>query len=207
MKKILFLFAFILTASVGETQMIGANYQMSIPFGKMRDYINNGSFRGANVEYHYFVDKHISVGGSIGWNVFYKDMGQYTQNFRLSGSDNIYTFGGKQYRYINTVPIMVNGRYHLYEKGAKKYQPYAGLSIGTRWTEYQTEIGQYTASTSRWQFAVSPEIGVYVPLNQIVAANVSISYNFATRAANGRVPAYNTLMFNVGLLFTNVTTD
>ena len=88
-------------------QMLNLNYQMSVPLGKMNDYAGKMSFRGMDLEYHHFLNEKFSIGGMIGWNTFYKDKGKLTGDFLFKGSKDIHTITGYQYRYINTVPIMV----------------------------------------------------------------------------------------------------
>ena len=67
-------------------QMLNLNYQMSVPLGKMNNYAGKMSFRGMDLEYHYFLNEKFSVGGMIGWNTFYKDKGKVTGDFLFKGS-------------------------------------------------------------------------------------------------------------------------
>lgn len=204
MKKILII-AIVLfgTTLFAKAQMLNVNYQMSVPFGDTKKYTDKTSFRGADIEYHYFLGNRFSVGASIGWNVFYQDKGTQTGDFRFSGSDNIYTITGDNFRYINTVPMMAVGRYYLANNDAFA-RPFIGLGIGTSWTEKRLEVGQFAAEISRWQFAMAPEVGVYFPVTDRFAINVGAKYNYSTQAANGKVPEIQSLTFSVGLILMGV---
>ena len=95
-----------------KAQMLNLNYQMSVPLGDLKDFTNKASFRGFDVEYHQFLgtDERFSIGGAIGWNVYYKDKNDASGNFKFSGSNDTYTITGNQYLYINTVPMLAIGR-------------------------------------------------------------------------------------------------
>lgn len=200
MKKILTLAIILFSLSpLVKAQMLNLNYQISVPLGDIKDFTDKASFRGMDIEYHQFLGDHFSIGGAIGWNVFYKNLDHETRDFRFSGNDNIYTITGNQYRYVNTVPIMAVGRYYFTDN-TTAVRPFFGLGVGTRWTEKRLEIGQYTSTISRWQFTFAPEVGMYVPLNEQLALNFGAKYSYGTKASHGRIPEFQSLTFSVGLI-------
>lgn len=182
-----------------KAQMLNLNYEISVPSGDLKKFIDKASFRGMNLQYHYFMGERFSIGAQVGWNVFYQDLQNHSGDFKFSGNDNIYTITGNQYRYVNTVPLMAIGRYYFTGNSAS-VRPFFGLGVGTRWTEKRLEIGRYASTISRWQFNLSPEIGMYVPLTNQLALNVGAVYNYGTKAAHGKLPEYQTFSFNVGLI-------
>ena len=182
-----------------KAQMLNLNYQISVPLGDLKDFTNETSFRGMDLEYHKFVTDRFSLGAAIGWNVFYQDKNHATGDFSFKGNKNIYTMTGNQYRYVNTVPLTAIGRYFLTD-GTSAVQPFLGLGAGARWTEKRLELGQYTSPLSRWQFTFAPEIGMMVPFNDQVALNVGARYNYATRASHGRIPEFQSFTFSIGLI-------
>jgi len=182
-----------------KAQMLNLNYQISVPLGDLKDFTNETSFRGMDLEYHKFVTDRFSLGAAIGWNVFYQDKNHATGDFSFKGNKNIYTMTGNQYRYVNTVPLTAIGRYFLTD-GTSAVQPFLGLGAGARWTEKRLELGQYTSTISRWQFTFAPEIGMMVPFNDQVALNVGARYNYATRASHGRIPEFQSFTFSIGLI-------
>ena len=165
-----------------KAQMLNLNYQISVPLGDIKDFTDKGSFRGADLEYHQFLGDYFSIGGAIGWNVFYHNLDHHTNDFRFQGNNNIYTITGNQYRYINTVPLMAIGRYYFTDN-TTSVRPFVGLGVGTRWTEKRLEVGQYSSTISRW-----------------IALNFGARYSYGTRAAHGRVPEFQSFTFNIGLI-------
>lgn len=182
-----------------KAQMFNLNYQISVPFGDLKDFTDKASFRGMDLEYHKFVSDRFSMGFAAGWNVFYQDINHATGDFHFKGNDNLYTMTGNQYRYINTVPLTLIGRYFLTD-GTSAVQPFLGLGAGARWTEKRLEIGQFTSTLSRWQFTFAPEIGMIVPFNDQVALNIGARYSYGTRASHGRIPEFQSLTFSIGLI-------
>lgn len=180
-------------------QILNLNYQMSVPLGKINDFAGKMSFRGMDIEYHHFLSERFSIGGLVGWNTWYKDKGMVTQNFRLGGEKDVHTITGYQYRYVNSVPIMAVGRYWMGESNAL-FQPFVGMGIGTSWTEMKIDVGLFTATHSRWQFAFAPEIGTLINMNDQIAFNVAAKYVYGTKADHGRVPTMQNLTFSVGIV-------
>lgn len=182
-----------------KAQMINLNYQISVPLNQVKDFTDKASFRGFNLEYHHFLGEQFSLGAAVGWDVYYKDKKNSTGNFSFRGNNNIYTITGNQYRYINFVPMLAIGRYYFSDATAA-VRPYAGLGLGTSWTEKRLEVGQYSSTISRWQFAMAPELGMYIPVTDQFAFNVGARYYYATKAAHGRVPEIQQFSFNFGII-------
>ncbi|MEG2228904.1 MAG: OmpW family outer membrane protein [Odoribacter sp.] len=182
-----------------KAQILNLNYQISLPMNKVKDFTDKTSFRGFDLEYHYFLGDRFSIGAGIGWNVFYQDKNNTSGDFTFSGNENIYTITGNQYRYINTVPMLAIGRYYFTDNNTR-LRPYVGMGIGTCWTEKRLEVGQFASSVSRWQFALAPEIGMYIPVSDQFGFNIGAKYNYSTKAAHGRVPQVQSLTFNIGIL-------
>lgn len=182
-----------------KAQLLNLNYQISLPMNQVKDFTDKASFRGFDLEYHHFLAEQFSLGAAIGWDVYYKDKKNATGNFRFNGNDNIYTITGNQYRYINFVPMLAIGRYYFTDRSTA-VRPYAGLGLGTSWTEKRLEVGQYASTISRWQFAMAPELGMYIPVTDQFAFNVGARYYYATKAAHGRVPEIQQFSFNFGII-------
>lgn len=199
-KLIIFTMCFFGLSVLGKAQMLNFNYQISLPINQVKDFTDKASFRGFDIEYHKFMGEHCSVGLSVGWNVYYQDKNNTTGNFRFNGTDNIYTITGNQYRYINFVPMLAMGRFYFTDENAF-IRPYAGLGLGTSWCEKRLEVGQFSSTISRWQFAMAPEIGMYMPVSDQFAFNLGARYYYATKAANGRVPEIQQFSFNFGIIF------
>lgn len=134
----------------------------------------------------------------IGWNTFYKDKGKLTGDFLFKGSKDIHTITGYQYRYINTVPIMVMGRYWLTDQNTM-FRPYLGLGLGTQLDRTKNRSGTIHATNARWQFAFAPEIGTIIPVNDQFEFNIGAKYTYGTKS--GKVEAMQNFTISVGIVF------
>ena len=176
MKKILVLIIFcslfITTKSYAQQESyMSFQYSVSFGTGDLGDYISAASWRGVLLEYRGAVRGNLMVGGDLGWNVFYekKDYDTYTV-----GTESL---SGTQYRYQNTVPILVTADYiFLSEKAVK---PYVGLGIGTLYSERSTDMGLYRWKQNPWQFALKGELGLLYELSY------KSSVKFAAKYYNG----------------------
>lgn len=203
MKKLLVILAvFISTASVAQRSMWSFNYNMSFGLGEQADYIADNSFRGWGLEGRGFLTQNMSVGGSFSWEVFdqiYRDLEPTTLS---TGVDNVSaTISGVQYRYINTLPILVNAHYYLGQDGSVR--PYVGLAIGTSYIEQRTDIGLTSIVAEGWGFAVQPEVGAMIPFGFTgVGANVAAKFRYTTQAGDTAFPiSFFTLA--IGFAFVN----
>ena len=97
------------------------------------------------------------------------------------------------------ISIVISIRYYFTDN-TTAVRPFVGLGIGTSWTERRLEVGQFASTISRWQFALAPEVGMYIPINDQFAFNVGARYNYGTKAAHGRVPEIQTFSFNFGVI-------
>ena len=202
MKKILIIIAvFISTASFAQRSYWAFNYEMSFAAGEQADYVGDPSFRGWGIDGRGFLTQNMSVGGSFSWEVFdqiYRNLPPYELNVKDEVNASI---SGVQYRFINTLPIMVNAHYYLGKDGALR--PYAGLSIGTAYTEQRTDIGLYSIYAKGWGFAVQPEIGVVIPFGLTgTGLNVAGKFRYTTKGGDTTIPiSFFTLA--IGMAFVN----
>jgi outer membrane protein len=89
------------------------HYSFGLPTGDLKDFTDNTSFRGIVFDAKKLQSEQFSIGFSLGWQVF-KDRLEGT--FSEEGRD----ITGTQVRYVNTLPIMVTGHYHLGEPGGAR---------------------------------------------------------------------------------------
>ena len=96
----------IVFTSLAQTSLFTISYSNALPLGKTSDYIEKYSWRGISIEQRYFIERDLSVGFYIGWNVLNQKLVNYEEDF---GNGVLY---GTQYRYINTWPILAVVHYH-----------------------------------------------------------------------------------------------
>jgi outer membrane protein len=84
------------------------------------------------------------------------------------------TLSGKQYRYQNQVPLLVSADYIFTRDNAVK--PYAGLGLGTMYSERATDMGTWRLLENPWHFALKPEIGLMYDMSPGTAFKLSARY-------------------------------
>jgi hypothetical protein len=167
----------------------GFTYSMSVPAVGTNDYINAGSFRGANYEGFYELKPKFALSWLFGWNVFYNELRNETY------VDGNLTITGNQFRYQNAFPMLVRG---LYLFGVPKgIRPFAGAGIGVIYNIRRTDIGLYELKTDAWHFTMAPELGIMIPLGDALITT-SVRYNYAVKARDLGQQSY--ISFNIGAL-------
>lgn len=194
MKKIFLVIvfaAFGLYSYAQETSVWSLTYDMSIPMGKTKDFVEKTSFRGIALEGRQFIDNNFSLGGSVGWCVFYEKKDNLTTEF-----ENI-TLTGTHYRYLNTYPIYVNAAYYLNE--GSYIRPYLAANIGMIVTDYRNDIGVYTLRESPAKFALAPELGIFIETEGGTGFTLNMKYNMGTETTDTK--AFSSLGINVGFIW------
>jgi hypothetical protein len=160
-------------------------YDMSLGLGSTGDYISAPSFRGATlIDGRGFITNNVSIGGSFSWHVFTKELeGEFV--------DGTTTLTGKQYRYINSFPVMVTSYYYLGDGSTTTY--YAGGGVGVVSYEQRTEMGLYYSGDPKWHFGISPQIGVLIPMGASVDLHISLKYQQTFKSSDYDANQYLTL--------------
>ena len=194
MKKLIYITAICLLTSFGAKAqgMMSVSYDIGVPMGGTSDFIGQPSFRGFGLEGRVFIYDYLSYGGSFNWSVFYEEV--EAQEWPLEDGGTAY---GKQYRYINSFPLMATMHYYFGEWNSTRL--YAGTGIGTQKINQRRDVGLYTVEDRDWRFAIAPEIGVLIPVNYNSSLNISARYQYA--AKTGKTDAVSYLSFKIGLAF------
>jgi len=194
MKKILLIALFAAFGSYAfaqETSLWSFTYNMNIPMGDTKDFIEKTSFRGLALEGRQFIDNNFSLGGSFGWCVFYEKKDKLTSEL-----DNV-TLTGTHYRYLNTYPIFVNAAYYLNE--GSYIRPYLAGNIGLIVTDYRNDIGLYTIRETPAKFGFAPEVGLLIETESGTGFTLNMKYNMGTETTDTK--AYSALGINVGIIW------
>lgn len=186
------MFAICSVCAMAQGGNITVSYPIAFPMGDLNDYISKTSFRGINFEFNRQIKPQVSVGLEVGWNVFYNDAGN------VQYKDQTVTVTGKQYRYTNSVPILVGAQYWPTPKGSKA-APYVGVGIGTVYSNRTTDLGLYRITTEAWQFAIRPELGFVFKTSAGVNPFVGVKYYWPFNSSD--LDGQNFLSVNIGLKF------
>ncbi len=202
MKKFIIIIAVLTsTSAFAQRTFWSFNYPMSFATGEQQDYIERASFRGIGIDGRGFVTDNISIGGTFSWEVFDEIKRNLPPTPIDVGIENVEgVISGTQYRFINTLPIMVNGHFYLGSNGT--IRPYFGLGLGTSYVEQRTDVGLVSILGKKWGFAVQPEVGVMIPFGLSgAAANVAGKFRYTTETEQTLPISFFTL--SVGLGFVN----
>jgi hypothetical protein len=133
-------------------------YQISGGLGDTGDFIDDLSYLGFGLEGRSYLSKHFTVGLSFDWQVW----DQQTTDPIVR--DNM-TITGKQFRYINAFPIMLN--LHLYAGSVHDFRIYLGGGIGAYYIMKRLQLGLANLEDKDWYFGGSPEVGFLIPMDEI----------------------------------------
>lgn len=174
-----------------QTSLFTVSYSTSLPLSGTADYTDDFSWRGMALEERYFIERDLSVGFYIGWNVLNKELINHTEEF-----ENAVLFGN-QYRYLNVWPLLVNTHYHFLSE--EVIRPYVGLGAGMYSVNKRTEMGLYANQVKSWQFGFQPEAGIWIDMAAGVNLILGAKYNYALKSSKAGALSY--LNFNAGLCF------
>lgn len=194
MKRYLYLIAIFILITTGSFAqgLFSISYDIGLPIGTTSDFIGQPSFRGFGVEGRGFITDNLSYGGSFNWAVFYEEFGP--QEWEIDETGTAY---GKQYRYINSFPLMATMHYYFGEWDATRL--YAGAGIGAQKIDQRTDFGLYTVNDNNWRFGFAPEVGVLIPVNFNSSINLSAKYQYAVKSGDNDAVSY--ISFKIGLAF------
>ena len=129
----------------------GVTYAPSIPLSNTKDFADNASWRGINLEYKKAVKENVTAGLSFGWHVFDEQTDEVLSSFGVDIS-------GDQFRYINSFPLLANVSYFLGKPGGVR--PFIGADVGVYVMEHRLDIGLYTIHETNAHFGFGPEAGI-----------------------------------------------
>ena len=138
------------------------NWDMNKGLGETGDFVDKFSVRGASVDGRFFINENITVGGFLGWSTLYDKLYDLPPITADLGDGVTADISGTQMRYLNTFPVLINAHYFMGDNGS--IRPYAGIGIGTVYTEQRVDLGFHAFIAEKWGFAVQPEIGVFIPI-------------------------------------------
>jgi outer membrane protein W len=190
MKRILFFLLILFSSNAFSQSMHGISYATALGVGETSDYISRFSWRGFGIDGKYFINDNMTLGWTTGWQTFYEPVsGTFTEGTQ--------TRTGTQYRYINTIPVMLTYNFFFNEDG--ETQPFVGLGLGTYWLERRTTMGLFASTEDNWHFGLTPEVGILFPVNIQSNFYVTVRYNNAF-PSNDSI-TYSYLGLNLGFLW------
>jgi hypothetical protein len=191
MKKALYIiiFTIIATSAMAQSSMMSWQYSMGFATGNLKEYTSPASFRGVTYNYNKMVESGAAIGLELGWNVFYEEKGYGTYT-----TGNV-DYSGKQWRYSNNAPILFTLSY--FKNPEENVTPFAGIGIGTMYSERRTTMGAYNFTADGWHFELKPELGI---MYNTEGASLALSAKYYYGFKAGDLPAEGFFTINVGFV-------
>ena len=145
-------------AAFGQDYMTSLTYNVAAPAGETNEFIDQASYLGIGFDGRKFILPFMTVGFYAGWQVFYQ---QTTEPLQLDNG----TVSGKQFRYINSFPIMLNS--HIWLGGEECFRPYVGLNVGAYYNWSRLTLGVRMIEEKNWQLGFAPEAGFTLPVGDV----------------------------------------
>lgn len=138
--------------------MLTFDWIVGIPMGAMsNDFISETSTRGFNMEYRYFLNSPLSIGGGFSWQGYsekYERSTYETEGVAITST---------RFNYLYVFPLYVN--FHYYPIKNNHIFPFIGINIGATSIDKQDQIGMYYIQDESWHFNVQPEVGALFKIN------------------------------------------
>ena len=166
----------LLAPSTGKAQIsldsyYNIDWQFNIPIDN--SFSNKASGWGMNFEGGYYVHRNIAIGAFISFHT----NNEYISRRTIQLSQTLAMNTDQQHQMF-ALPFGVLMRYRFIERD---FQPYAGIKLGTCYSEFNDYYYIFMKSQNRWGFFMSPEIGFnYYPWANSIGFHMAIYYNYAT---------------------------
>ncbi len=180
------------SAQAQHSHFFGLSYSPALPGGGLSDFTDDFSFRGLNVSGLYLLNPNFSLGFSSGWNVF-REASDGIVSEVIKGPERNITLSAKQFRFVNSLPILATANYHFQ---SEKFHPYLGLGVGTYYIERRLEMGLYAFREDNWHAGLAPMAGVAFPLGYGAFLHLGVQYNQAFAAQSTSAMSYTS--FKIG---------
>jgi hypothetical protein len=186
-------FVLFLPSAARAQSNLRLSYEMAVPRGETRDFVDRFSSRGAHLDGSVELAPAFHLELSVGWNTFNAvKQGVLTT---VEGLD----VSGKQFRYLNAVPVMGGFAFHVPLGGGSRV--WAGVNGGGAVIEQVVDIGLGEYSHSGWQWGVMPQVGIAIGLDKKSGTALFIDGRYEYYWKTSGSPAQQWFAFGVGLLF------
>lgn len=145
-------------AAFSQDYMTTLTYNIAAPAGETNEFIDAPSYLGIGFDGRKFILPFMTVGFYAGWQVFYQ---QTSEPLQLDNG----TVSGKQFRYINSFPVMLNA--HIFLGAEECFRPYVGINAGAYYNWSRLTLGVRMIEEKNWQLGFAPEAGFTMPVGDV----------------------------------------
>lgn len=157
-------------------QLFGINYSIGIPDAEFREFIEEASFRGFNLEYDVFIIDNLSVGFNAGYSLFHQVKERDTYTFERG--DAGIAISAKIWKYTHLVPLHATFRYYYAPTFDSWVHLFGGMGLGTTYVNQELWIGLTTIQDDYWKFSFSPEFGLDIATGGMSNIQISGQYQY-----------------------------
>jgi len=115
--------------------LVNLGYNVNVPTGSFRDFINHPGYKGFNLGLAYPVNDQLSLGLNFGYNDFYQKYPRQVYN-NGKGSDISAVLSNS----IQQLPLLVTANYALIKEGIVR--PYVGAGAGLNFISFDQYLGE-----------------------------------------------------------------
>jgi len=134
--------------------MLGVNWDVAIPVGSVHDFSANASAAGFELLFQYWLNQHLTIGGSMDWQTYWDARPRTTYQIEngavTATADNSVQNGAARFL----------ARYYILEQGP--VLPYAGLNIGIGWTTFQSAAADLLLYDNTVSVLLGAELGAAI---------------------------------------------
>ena len=200
MKTKILLMALILLgqAAAGSAQTFTAmTYNVTLPGGNTSDMVGSKlHWRGVGMDFHKFTSEKVSVGLSFAWHVMNRSTDEL---ITLDREDVALDVAGRQFRYINSFPLLASVHYYPKASRESDFTPYFGMNAGAYAISQRLEIGLSALEKTSWHLGFAPEIGFAIGFGEAkLVMNARYNYALPATGITGESLSWGYFSFNVG---------
>ena len=172
-------------SEVSAQQMIGLSYNISVPQGEMKDFIDETSYSGFGVESRQFINENTALGLTFNWSKFKQSFTTYS-----AGKVEI------EERLVDTFPLMFNAGYFFFNE-PDPFRPFAAINGGVYFINSRRLGGQTGFQDKSFYFGLAPEAGILMEMFYDLNLLFFARYNYAVKSAEARKYSYWSIHFTL----------
>jgi hypothetical protein len=160
-----------------------ASWNTTFTMGDFNKWVGNSSPAGFDFGARYFVTNGLAIGFNTGWQRVSQAYGYQTLTIPSKGI----ALTATNYRMTWMVPFQAAVDYHFLT--SKVISPYIGLGIGGDYMEHHLLVQEYDLYKTRWDFALTPEIGALVRFGEYSHWGAQVGFNY--KWTTNKIELYN----------------
>ena len=144
----------------------------AFPMGDFNKWVSQPSPAGFDLGGRYMVKN----GLTVGWNLAWQRVSKIYDNETYTIPDKGIAITAQNYRFTWMVPFQAVVGYQLMSD--KTFSPYLSLGIGGDYMEHHLMIQEYDMYKERWDFSLTPEIGILAKFGAYSSWGAIVAFNY-----------------------------